>query len=171
MNATDSNTTRLAGTLTAAFGVPAGAGLTDASRHLPDALQISWLTLRYVCCLHVQSRRLISPECKSRTCVLKFSTCLSSCKAPSTTTQCSSSSPPKNLRLVAMLKLNAQRPTCATHRFCGLVVRVPGYRSRGPGSTSGSTRFSEKYWVCNGVHSASWVQLRSYLEENTAAPV
>jgi hypothetical protein len=28
--------------------------------------------------------------------------------------------------------------------LCGLVVRVPGYRSRGPGSISGTTRFSEK---------------------------
>jgi hypothetical protein len=28
-------------------------------------------------------------------------------------------------------------------RLCGLVVRVPGYRSRGPGSDSGSARFSE----------------------------
>jgi hypothetical protein len=27
---------------------------------------------------------------------------------------------------------------------CGLVVRVPGYRSRGPGSIPGATRFSEK---------------------------
>jgi hypothetical protein len=27
---------------------------------------------------------------------------------------------------------------------CGLVVRVPGYKSRGPGSIRGSTRFSEK---------------------------
>jgi hypothetical protein len=26
----------------------------------------------------------------------------------------------------------------------GLVVRVPGYRSRGPGSIPGTTRFSEK---------------------------
>jgi hypothetical protein len=26
----------------------------------------------------------------------------------------------------------------------GLVVRVPGYRSRGPGSILGATRFSEK---------------------------
>jgi hypothetical protein len=25
--------------------------------------------------------------------------------------------------------------------FCGLVVRVPGYRSRGPGSIPGDTRF------------------------------
>jgi hypothetical protein len=28
--------------------------------------------------------------------------------------------------------------------YCGLVVRVPGYRSRGPGSIPGYTRFSEK---------------------------
>jgi hypothetical protein len=56
-------------------------------------------------------------------------------------------------------------------RLCGLVVRVPGCRSRGPGSIRGVTRFSEKWWVWNGVHSASWVQLRSYLEENVAAPV
>jgi hypothetical protein len=34
---------------------------------------------------------------------------------------------------------------------CTASVRVPGYRSRGPGSIPGDTRFSEKY----GVHSAS----------------
>jgi hypothetical protein len=28
--------------------------------------------------------------------------------------------------------------------LCGLVVRVPGYRSRGLGSIPGATRFSEK---------------------------
>jgi hypothetical protein len=28
-------------------------------------------------------------------------------------------------------------------RLCGLVVRVPGYRSRGPGLIPGATRFSE----------------------------
>jgi hypothetical protein len=50
-------------------------------------------------------------------------------------------------------------------RLCGLLVRDPGYRSRGPGSIPGATRFSEKYWVWNGVHSASCVQLRSYLEK------
>jgi hypothetical protein len=38
--------------------------------------------------------------------------------------------------------------------FSGLVVRVPGYRSRGPGSILGSTRFPEK-WVKNCVHSVS----------------
>jgi hypothetical protein len=29
-------------------------------------------------------------------------------------------------------------------RLCGLVVRVLGYRYRGPGSIPGATRFSEK---------------------------
>jgi hypothetical protein len=29
-------------------------------------------------------------------------------------------------------------------RLCGLVLRVPGYRSRGPGSIPGVTTFSEK---------------------------
>jgi hypothetical protein len=53
-------------------------------------------------------------------------------------------------------------------RLCGLVVRVLGYRSRGPGSIPGAT---EKLMVWNGAHSASWVQLRSYLEETVAAPV
>jgi hypothetical protein len=35
------------------------------------------------------------------------------------------------------------------------VVRVPAHRSRDPGSIIGATRFSDKYWVWNGVHSAS----------------
>jgi hypothetical protein len=39
--------------------------------------------------------------------------------------------------------------------LCGLVVGVPGYRSRGPGSIPSATRSSEKKWVWNGVHSAS----------------
>jgi hypothetical protein len=30
------------------------------------------------------------------------------------------------------------------HLLCGLVVIVPGYRSRGPGSIPGATRLSEK---------------------------
>jgi hypothetical protein len=38
--------------------------------------------------------------------------------------------------------------------LCGVVVRVTGYRSRGPGLIPGATRFSEKLWVWNGVHSA-----------------
>jgi hypothetical protein len=55
-------------------------------------------------------------------------------------------------------------------RLSGLVVRVPDFRSRGPVSIPGATRFSEK-WAWNGVQSASWVQLRSYLEEILAVPV
>jgi hypothetical protein len=39
-----------------------------------------------------------------------------------------------------------------TDRLCGLVVRVSGYRSKGPGFDS---RFSEKQRVWNGVRSAS----------------
>jgi hypothetical protein len=39
------------------------------------------------------------------------------------------------------------------------------------GSIPGASRFSEKQWVWNGVHSALWGQLRSYLEEIVAAPV
>jgi hypothetical protein len=34
--------------------------------------------------------------------------------------------------------------TVILDRLCGLVVRVPGYRSRGPGSIPGTTKFSEK---------------------------
>jgi hypothetical protein len=40
------------------------------------------------------------------------------------------------------------------------MVRIPGYESRGPGSIHGTD-----------VHSASWVQLRSYFEERVATPV
>jgi hypothetical protein len=40
-------------------------------------------------------------------------------------------------------------------RLCGLVVRVFGYRSGGPGSIPGTTRKKKEYWVWNGVHSAS----------------
>jgi hypothetical protein len=55
------------------------------------------------------------------------------------------------------------KPVCVT----ASVVWVPGYISRGPGSIPGSTRFSEKQRVWNGVHS----QLRSYLEEKVVGPV
>jgi hypothetical protein len=42
--------------------------------------------------------------------------------------------------------------------FCGLVVRVLGYRSRVPVSITGATKFSEKKWVWNGVHSVSTIE-------------
>jgi hypothetical protein len=44
--------------------------------------------------------------------------------------------------------------TLSPNHLCALVVRDPGYISRGPGSIPGAIRFSEK-WVWNGVHSAS----------------
>jgi hypothetical protein len=40
-------------------------------------------------------------------------------------------------------------------RLRGLVVRVPGYRSRDTGFESCATRFSEKWWVRNGVRSTT----------------
>jgi hypothetical protein len=40
-------------------------------------------------------------------------------------------------------------------RLCRVAVRALGYRSRGPGSIPAATRFPEKQWVWNGVHSAS----------------
>jgi hypothetical protein len=60
---------------------------------------------------------------------------------------------------------------CYVEESSGLVVRVPGYRFRYLGSIHGATRFSEKQWVWNAVHSASWIQLRSYLEEIVTAPI
>jgi hypothetical protein len=55
--------------------------------------------------------------------------------------------------------------------LCCLVVGVSGYRSRGPGSIPSVTRLSKKQWVWNRAHSASWVQLRRYLEEKLCVPV
>jgi hypothetical protein len=55
------------------------------------------------------------------------------------------------------------------------VVRVLGYRFGGPGSIPGTTRLSEekkkenKWWVWNGVHSASGTE--ELLDKNVAAPV
>jgi hypothetical protein len=41
-------------------------------------------------------------------------------------------------------------------------------RSRGPGSIPSTTRSSKKQGVWNGVHSTSWLQLRSYLKEKNS---
>jgi hypothetical protein len=48
--------------------------------------------------------------------------------------------------------------------LCGRVVRVPGYRSRGPDSIPSTASFSEMYWVWNGVHSASLSTSEELLE-------
>jgi hypothetical protein len=37
-----------------------------------------------------------------------------------------------------------RRWVVVSDRLCGLVVRDPGYRSRGPSSLPGTTKFSEK---------------------------
>jgi hypothetical protein len=59
----------------------------------------------------------------------------------------------RKVKLVSTVKLSLK---CELHldifknlvpfpgRLCGLVVRVPSYRSRGPGSIPGIARFSEK---------------------------
>jgi hypothetical protein len=72
----------------------------------------------------------------------------------------------------AMVRNSMSRVILMSHcgSPCGLVVRVPGCRSRGLGSIPGATRFSEK-WFWNGVYSASSVQLRSYFKEKVAALV
>jgi hypothetical protein len=46
-----------------------------------------------------------------------------------------------------MLYFNIFFLFCLIDRLYGLVVRVPVYRSKGPGSIPGATRFSEKQWV------------------------
>jgi hypothetical protein len=55
--------------------------------------------------------------------------------------------------------------------LCGLMVRVPGYRSRGPGSIPSATRF---FWKVVGLEGGP-LSLMSTLEEllgkKTAAPV
>jgi hypothetical protein len=57
-----------------------------------------------------------------------------------------------------------------THdRLCRLVVRVPGYRSRGPGSIPGATRFSVVGLERGPLSLVSTIE--SYLKENVAAPV
>jgi hypothetical protein len=45
-------------------------------------------------------------------------------------------------------------------RLCGLVVRVPGYRSRGLGS--------EKLWVWNRVHSSLMSATEELLERKSS---
>jgi hypothetical protein len=55
-------------------------------------------------------------------------------------------------------------------RLCGLVVRVLGYTSGGPGSIPGTAR-KKKLWVWNGVHSASLSTTEELLDRKVAAPI
>jgi hypothetical protein len=58
-----------------------------------------------------------------------------------------------------------------SNRFCGAVIRVPGYKSKGTGSIPGATRFSEKLWVWNRVYTASLSTIDEHLKGKVAAPV
>jgi hypothetical protein len=49
-----------------------------------------------------------------------------------------------SMRTEPFITLNIHFEVFCFDRLCGLVVRVPGYRSRGLGSISGATRFTEK---------------------------
>jgi hypothetical protein len=69
-----------------------------------------------------------------------------------------------------MLFLSLFTMLFGTHCLCGLVVRVLGYRSGGPGSISGTTR-KKKYWVWNGVHSSLVSTTEELLDRKGAAPV
>jgi hypothetical protein len=50
------------------------------------------------------------------------------------------------------------------YRLCGLVVKVPGYRSRGPGINS---QHYQIFW--SRIHSAPVNKIESYLEEKFMA--
>jgi hypothetical protein len=52
----------------------------------------------------------------------------------------------------------------------GLVVRLPGFRPRGPGSIPAATRLSAYQWVWDGVHSAL-VRINELLQRKVAATV
>jgi hypothetical protein len=52
-------------------------------------------------------------------------------------------SPGKN-PFAVQLNNNNNNNNISFDRLCGPVVRVHGYRSRGPGSIPGTTRFSDK---------------------------
>jgi hypothetical protein len=54
---------------------------------------------------------------------------------------------------------------CISDRLFGLVARVPGYRSRGPGLIPGATRFSEKYLLTSGGCSVGIVPTRTQAME------
>jgi hypothetical protein len=60
--------------------------------------------------------------------------------------------------------------SCLYDHLCGLVVRVLGYRSGGPGSIPGTTK-KKCSGSGTGVHLASWVQTEELLDRKVAAPV
>jgi hypothetical protein len=61
--------------------------------------------------------------------------------------------------------------SCVIDRLCGLVVRVPGYRSRGPGF---DFRHYQIFWEVVGLERGSLSLVRiieELLERKVAAPV
>jgi hypothetical protein len=60
--------------------------------------------------------------------------------------------------------LRTRPPTWSSGQFLATDPEVPDL-------IPGASRFSEKQRVWNGVHSASWGQQRSYLQEKVATPV
>jgi hypothetical protein len=62
---------------------------------------------------------------------------------------------PPVISVMGFTNVNRRLFAAVSEWSSGLVVRVPGCRSRGPGSIPGATTFSEKQWVWNWVHLAS----------------
>jgi hypothetical protein len=58
--------------------------------------------------------------------------------------------------LFSLVKPYPLSPQLSSGQSSWLQIRRPGFDSR---------HYKKRYWVWNGVHSASWVQLRSYLIE------
>jgi hypothetical protein len=73
----------------------------------------------------------------------------------------------QSLQLIRILESSSSSGTASVvlwSEFLATDPEVPGFDSR-------RFQISEKQRVWNGVHPASWGQLRSYLEEKVAAPV
>jgi hypothetical protein len=69
------------------------------------------------------------------------------------------------------LSINQRQEMHSTSGISLLYKKYIKCLSRGPGLIPGTNRFSEEQWVWNGVQSASWAQLKSYLKEQVTAPV
>jgi hypothetical protein len=67
--------------------------------------------------------------------------------------------------------LNLVRYLITSDSLCGLVVRVLGYRSGGPGSIPGTTTFSEKKKTVVGLELSLVSTTEELLDRKVAAPV
>jgi hypothetical protein len=89
-------------------------------------------------------------------------------------TKPSSPSRPTKYRRNSYFRIILKGSGPSMDRLCGLVVRVPGYRSGGPGSIPGTTRFSEEKKTVVGLERGP-LNLVSTTEElldrKVAAPV